>query len=456
MKSKKGKRANGEGTFYQLEDKSWVHQITIGTKPNGKPDRKSFKGKTRAECIKRKTEYLEEKKRLEVIEQKQEEQRKYADEEAVRLGHPPEWETLFKEAFLPWLELYKAPPIKKPTTYGSYLDLYNTHYLPYFGEMKLGEITQDVVQTYYQSLQKNGARKDGRPGVLSAKTIRNHHMLLKDFFGYAKMKYKLEGNPTEKTERPVVNTPPRRVLMPEEMVIFMQEVMRETQRIAILFDLFTGLRKGELLALEIADVDLKEQNIKIRRDITRVRTDAINLEDPNVRALNYNPAHKTQLIIQNMPKTKSSCRDVPMSDDLCELLLRHLFTLQHSSWPNPDNLLFPSTTGTYIDPKSLEIRLNAVSKRCEIKKVNPHALRHTFATKLVHDQVPLTTVKDLLGHASVTTTQIYTHKNTDVERAAITGFTDCLNMNSLIEAPRLNGAKKRMKFADVELPHFAG
>lgn len=455
MNKKRGKRANGEGTFYQLEDKSWVHQITIGTKPDGRPDRKSFKGKTQSECIRRKNEYLDQQKRLKELEQEQEAKRQREAEEAARLGHPPEAETLFKDAFMPWLELYKAPPIKKPTTYGTYLDLYHTHYLPYFGEMKLCEITQDTIQTYYQGLQKNGARKDGRPGGLSAKTIRNHHMLLKDFFGYAKGKYKLEGNPTERTERPEVHTPPWRVLSPEEMVIFMQEVMRETQRVAILFDLFTGLRKGELLELEIPDLNLKTQSVRVHRDITRVRTDAINLEDPNIWVPYYNPDHKTQLIVQNMPKTNSSVRDMPLSDDLCELLLRHLFTLQHSSWPNPHNLIFPSTKGTYIDPKSFEIRLSAVSKRCEMKKVNPHALRHTFGTKLVNDNVPLTIVKDLMGHASVTTTQLYTHKDTEVQREAITSFTNCLSMKSLEDAPRLNGTKKRMKFSDVVLPHFA-
>lgn len=46
---------------------------------------------------------------------------------------------------MPWLELYKAPPLKKPTTYGMYLDLYHTHYLSSFGEMKLCEITQDTI-----------------------------------------------------------------------------------------------------------------------------------------------------------------------------------------------------------------------------------------------------------------------------------------------------------------------
>lgn len=57
-------------------------------------------------------------------------------------------------------------------------------------------------------------------------------------------------------------------------------------------------------------------------------------------------------------------------------------------------------------------------------------MRHTFATKLVNNSVPLTIVKDLLGHASVSTTQIYTHKSTEVEREAITNFTDCLNVKA--------------------------
>lgn len=107
--------------------------------------------------------------------------------------------------------------------------------------------------------------------------------------------------------------------------------MKETQRVAILTGLFLGLRVGELLSL----------------------------------------------------KAKTSNRTIAISDGLCELLVRHLFTLQNTTWPNPENLLFPSTAGTYIDPKSYEIRLSAVSKRCEIKKVNPRALRHMCAsTKL--------------------------------------------------------------------------
>jgi site-specific recombinase XerD len=318
----------------------------------------------------------------------------------------------------------------------------------------LFEITQDVMQQYYNAKQLNGAKKNGKPGGLSAKTIQNHHMLIKDFFTYATKKYKLPDNPAAGTERPQVHIPKMRVLDPDEMIVFFKEVIRETQRIAILFDLFTGLRVGELLALEVTDLDSKTQSVTIQRDLVRVSTDAIVLDDPNIRILNYNPEKMTHLIVQKFPKTEKSCRSIPISDDLFELLVRHLFFLEQSNWPNPDNLLFPSKAGTYLDPRSYAIRLTAISKRCEIKKVNPHALRHTFATRLVEQKVPLTTVMELMGHASVSTTQRYVEVMKEEKRQAVEGLSVYLRPEALITARKLNGTKGRMKFEDVRLPSW--
>ncbi len=280
-------------------------------------------------------------------------------------------------------------------------------------------------------------------------------MLLKDFFDYAVKKYKLEENPTLDTTRPEVHTPEMRVLAPNEMEIFIQEVMKETQRIAILTDLFLGLRVGELLALRIEDLDLERQVLTINKNLIRVKTEAVSLDNPNIRILNYDPRKKTHLIVQNTPKTKTSNRIIAISDGLCELLLRHLFTLAHGSWPNPEELLFPSTAGTYLDPKSFEIRLQAVSKRCEIKKVNPHALRHTMATRLVEEKVPLNIVQGILGHASIETTRKYLHKDEGIERAAVNTMTNFVQMSSFDQPVQLNGAKSRGRFADLPLPKFA-
>lgn len=449
------KRSNGEGSFWQLSDRTWVYQITVGRKENGAPERKSFKGRTKAICKQRKEEWEAQQAALKAQAENEQRETERLEEEQKRLGHSIESETLFEEAFLEWLRLYKSPPTRKPSTYASYIDTYNTHFGPAFGTMPLYQITQDVIQEYYQIKQLNGGRMDGKKGGLSPKTIRNHHMILKDFFEYAIGKYKLPGNPTLSTTRPEVVQKEMRVLSPDEMRIFIEEVMKETQRIAILTDLFVGFRVGELLALEISDLNLERQTLTINKNLIRVKTEALSLENPNIKILNYDPEKKTHLIVQSTPKTKSSNREIAISDGLCELLVRHIFTLAHSSWPNPDNLLFPSKAGTYIDPKSFEIRLTAISKRCEIKKVNPHALRHTLATRLVEEKTPLNIVQGILGHSSIETTRKYLHKNDDVERDAITAMTDYLDMEKLSNAPRLNGAKKRAKFAGITLPNFS-
>lgn len=119
----------------------------------------------------------------------------------------------------------------------------------------------------------------------------------------------------------------------------------------------------------------------------------------------------------------------------------------------PGRLLFPSKAGTHLDPKSFEIRLAAVSKRCEIRKVNPHALRHTLATRLVEDKVPLNIVGDSWD-SSIETTRKYLHKNEDIEREAIGMMSNYLNMGQMDAAPRLNGAAPsrqvcRYCFADL-------
>ena len=84
------------------------------------------------------------------------------------------------------------------------------------------------------------------------------------------------------------------MLSPDEMQIFIEEVMKETQRIAILTDLFVGYRVGELLALEISDFDLERQTLTVSKNLIRVPTEALSLDNPNIKILNYDPKKKTR------------------------------------------------------------------------------------------------------------------------------------------------------------------
>lgn len=199
----------------------------------------------------------------------------------------------------------------------------------------------------------------------------------------------------------------------------------------------------------------RSRTFPLTKDLIRVKTSALSLNDPNIRILNYDPAKKTHLIVQNKPKTKKSVRTIAISDELAELLIRHLYTMAYSYTRNPDNLLFPSAVGTHLDPKSFEIRLSAVSKRCGIQKVNPHALRHTLATRLVEERIPLNIVQGIMGHASIETTRKYLHKDDEIEREAIATMSNMINMDTMTTAPNLNGARKKHKFANLPLPDFA-
>ena len=116
------RRSNGEGSFYQQKDKSWVYQITYGRKADGSPYRKSFKGRTKTICKERRAQWEEEQARLKAEEEAQAQEATRLEALRAKLGHPIESEILFSEAFPQWLDLYKAPPARKPSTYASYLD----------------------------------------------------------------------------------------------------------------------------------------------------------------------------------------------------------------------------------------------------------------------------------------------------------------------------------------------
>ena len=94
------------------------------------------------------------------------------------------------------------------------------------------------------------------------------------------------------------------------MQIFIEEVMRETQRVAILTTLFVGFRVGEVLALKISDLDLEKQTLSVNKNLIRVPTTAISPDNPNIQILNYDPKKKTHLIVQNTPKTSTSHREI--------------------------------------------------------------------------------------------------------------------------------------------------
>lgn len=77
---------------------------------------------------------------------------------------------------------------------------------------------------------------------------------------------------------------------------------------------------------------------------------------------------------------------------------------------NDDSPLFINNTGYRLQNKTIRKVINEIVEKIELpKKVTPHVFRHSFATKLIENGADLRVVQELLGHAGISNTQIYTH-----------------------------------------------
>jgi integrase/recombinase XerC len=77
---------------------------------------------------------------------------------------------------------------------------------------------------------------------------------------------------------------------------------------------------------------------------------------------------------------------------------------------NGENAVFVSRRGTRLSPRTIQQRLHEWGIRQGVDTgIHPHKMRHSFATHLLESSGDLRAVQELLGHADISTTQVYTH-----------------------------------------------
>lgn len=157
---------------------------------------------------------------------------------------------------------------------------------------------------------------------------------------------------------------------------------------------YCGLRWGEVSALRLRHFDREKRLLRVEETLTEVGGK----------------------LAADTPKSAASTRSVPLPEPVYKALLEHLQT----SLCGADHYLFTTVTGQPVGYRTFrrfgwDVAAKVVNLPPEL---TPHCLRHSYATWMLESGAPIQTVRKMLGHASLITTQIYAHSTTEADQAA--------------------------------------
>ncbi|MGE5607173.1 MAG: tyrosine-type recombinase/integrase [Bacteroidota bacterium] len=389
------KRANGEGTaIHKLKDGRWRALITI----NG--ERVPVYGRSQEEC-KRKRDELQEQARKGI--------------------YIKDTKQTFEEWITFWLDEIIKPQVVsgdlKPGTYDYYEYLVRIHIKPGLGKIQLNKITTETLDQFYNKKRQEKKQRGGE-GVLSKKIVGDIRKIVGMALNKAVAKRKIQFNPNDYTEPIGKDNPEIEYLTPEEVTEFLDKVSNDYWYPAFVTALGTGLRVGELAALQRNDFNLDEGFVKVQRTATRINT-------------HETAGPKTRLIIQT-PKTKKSVRKVPLPVDVVNVI-KDLFKQQDELRGNvvelhKDYFVFCWPNNQMVDPNYFTKHFKKlVSKIFKSKDVHFHSLRHSYASMLLANGEDIKVISENLGHTDIKITlDLYTHVMDELKKRSarkLDGFT---------------------------------
>ena len=294
-----------------------------------------------------------------------------------------------REIATAWKE-YKRPYVKQ-STMAAYVLILENHILPYFGDCDA--LHEQAVQAFVLQKLERG---------LSIKTVKDILIVLKmvmkfgvknEWMIYYEWDIKYPTTSTNK-ELEVLSVGNHRKILNHIQSHF------TFTGLGIYISLSTGLRIGEICALKWSDINVVDGTITVSRTIERIYI------------IEGEKKH-TELVI-NTPKTKNSCREIPMSKELLTMIkpLKKVVNDDFYVLTNDERPTEPRTYRNYY---------NGLMVKLCIPKLKYHGLRHSFATRCIEAGCDYKTVSVLLGHSNISTTlNLYVHPNMEQKKRCIT------------------------------------
>lgn len=287
-----------------------------------------------------------------------------------------------------WLEHIQTKVSAK--SFERYEEIARQHLMSALGHHRLDGLQPLHVQSYYTEAQRSG-RRDGKGG-LSAQTVLHHHRVLHKALRNAVQLLLLARNPSDAVEPP---HPPKKQVrtVDEEQAVELLAALRGGRLHAItLLALATGMRRGELLALSWANVDLDGAVVRVCQSLQQTKA-GVSLKEPK-------SGRGRQIALPPLAVEELQSHKATQAEE--RLLLGPSYT--------NNDLVFPRYDGAFWPPDSFTSSFAATMRKHGIRQLNFHALRHSHATILLKQGVNPKVVSERLGHAKVgTTLDIYSH-----------------------------------------------
>lgn len=358
------RRANGEsGLYRRSSDGRWVAALDVGYQ-NGRRKRIYFTAKTMTAAA----------AKLQTAKSN------------ANLGLPPAPRRQTVEQYLDrWLRLTAAPALK-PSTWQQYESAIRLHVLPSLGPVQLAKLGPAHLEALYLRLGTGDKRANSAP--LGPRSVLYVHRVLHRALSVAERRGELVRNPADLVEAPRVPAGTVKAFDVEQSRRFLAAVDGDPLRALYILALATGMRRGELLALEWGAVDLQTGTVAVRKAMSRVKGGWQATD----------------------PKTAGSRRVVKLPGFAVEALRAHRDALPVS--PLPTAAVFTTARGNAIDPRNL---LRLFKARLVAAGLPPgaftfHSLRHSSATLQLSLGVPAKVVAEGLGHSRISVTMdTYSH-----------------------------------------------
>ena len=371
---------NGEGSIYRRRsDGMWIGAVTVGYDDKGRMRRKTVSARTKKSVIERKRKLQQQ-----------------LDE-----GLPPPDDLItVKTLFDRWFN-----DVMRHRIAGSALDNYRTianlHIIPVLGRRRVNKVTVRDVDSLLSAKIDQG---------YSVSTVRRIRAVLVQALKQAVKWGIAPQNVAAMTDGPKMQRIEARSLTPDQARTLVRVAKGDRLGACYVTMLALGLRRGEALGLRWDDVDLNAGIVTVRRSLQRtggklvvgdVKTAksrrSINLPDPVKKALK---AHKTRQAKDRLAAG--------------------------SDWSDT-GFVFTTKLGTPVDPRNLYRDLRKFTEKAGLGAWHPHELRHSAASIMLAQGVPLETVSDVLGHSSIRmTADVYAHIMPPQRQAAASAMAEAL------------------------------